>query len=251
VENKGLSGAPEAKFKIRHSKMIITIDPKAKVFILTGAGISAESGIPTFRDAGGLWEGWSPEQVATPEAWQADPHLVWRFYSERRQRAAEVQPNPAHCALAQLETKLQDRLFVCTQNVDPLHEQAGSRRVVHMHGELMKSRCDHCSRPPFADQQTYFEAVPRCTCGGQIRPHVCWFGEFPYQMDTVLQEVENCRVFVTIGSSGRVEPAASFPLWAGRARKYYIGAEEPENAMLFDKVFIGKAGELVPKLFRV
>jgi len=230
---------------------MIKIGPTDTTFILTGAGISAESGIPTFRDVGGLWEGWSPEKVATPEAWQADAYLVWRFYSERRKRAVEVKPNPAHYALAQLETKLQDRLFVCTQNVDPLHEQAGSRRVVHMHGELMKSRCDRCSRAAFADQQTYFDAVPRCACGGRIRPHVCWFGEFPYKMDTVFPVLENCGVFVTIGSSGRVEPAASFPLWAGSARKYYIGAEEPENAMFFDEVFIGKAGELVPKLFEV
>jgi NAD-dependent deacetylase len=227
---------------------MIEIGPQDNVFILTGAGISAESGIPTFRDPNGIWKKWDVEKVATPEAWQADPKLVWSFYSERRQQAAGVRPNPAHYALAGLETVLQDRVFLCTQNVDPLHERAGSRRVVHMHGELMKSRCDRCSRPAFPDEQTHFEAVPRCPCGGQIRPHVCWFGEVPYDMDPVLEVLEDCQVFVTIGSSGTVEPAASFPLWAGSARKYYIGAEQPANGMLFDEVFIGKAGELVPQL---
>ena len=236
---------------------MICLSTTDRVFVLTGAGISAESGIPTFRDAGGIWAKWKPEIVATPEAWRANPRMVWEFYSERRRNAAGIQPNPAHYALAALEGKLGDRLFVCTQNVDPLHELAGSRRVLHMHGELMKSRCDRCSRPPFADQHTHFDQVPRCDCGGQIRPHVCWFGEVPYEMDTVMEALESCDVFVTIGSSGTVQPAASFALWAGsdsrqgNARKYYIGAEEPANAMLFDEVFVGKAGELVPMLFQV
>jgi NAD-dependent deacetylase len=233
---------------------MIAIRPEDQVFILTGAGISAESGIPTFRDASGVWTKWQPEKVATPEAWHTDPKLVWQFYSERRQQAASVQPNPAHHALARLENTLGDRLLVCTQNVDPLHECAGSLRVIHMHGELMKSRCDQCSRPPFDDQQTYFGEVPRCHCGGHIRPHICWFGEMPYEMDSVFAALDKCDVFMTIGSSGTVEPAASFPLWAGsesrhgRPRKYYVGAEEPANSIYFDEVFIGKAGELVPKL---
>jgi NAD-dependent deacetylase len=228
---------------------MITIGDKENVFILTGAGISAESGIATFRDPNGVWQKWNPQKVATPEAWEADPKLVWSFYSERRRQMEGVRPNPAHYALAGLETRLDGRLFVCTQNIDPLHEMAGSRRVIHMHGELMKSRCDRCSRPVFSDEQTYFDAVPRCPCGGQIRPHVCWFGEVPYDMDAVLDALQSCSVFVTIGSSGTVEPAASFALWAGRARKYYIGAEQPANAMFFDEVFVGKAGELVPQLF--
>jgi len=233
---------------------MIEIGPKDNVFILTGAGISAESGISTFRDPDGIWQKWNPQRVATPEAWQADPNLVWKFYSERRQKATAVRPNPAHFALAELETSLHDRLFVCTQNIDPLHEMAGSRRVIHMHGELMKSRCDRCSRPPFADAETHFDAVPRCSCGGRIRPHICWFGEVPYAMDAVLGALEDCQVFITIGSSGTVEPAASFALWAGAgnrregARKYYVGLESPANCMFFDEVFLGKAGQLVPQL---
>ncbi len=235
---------------------MISIAPTDRIFILTGAGISAESGIPTFRDLGGVWSKWKPEEVATPGAFAANPKLVWEFYGARRQNAAGVEPNAAHYALARLEEKLGERLLVCTQNVDPLHELAGSRRVIHMHGELMKSRCERCQRPPFHDETAY-EEVPRCECGGRIRPHVCWFGEMPYEMDDIYAALDVCDVFVTIGSSGTVHPAASFALSAGqntragRARRYYIGAEEPANSMFFDEVFIGKAGELVPKLFRV
>lgn len=235
----------------------IEISPTDRVFVLTGAGISAESGIPTFRDAQGLWGQYRPEEVATPEAWRADPRLVWNFYSERRRNARERKPNPGHEALARLERKLGDRILICTQNVDSLHEQAGSKRVIHMHGELFKSRCEKCSRPPFADDCVYTGELPRCECGGKIRPHVCWFGEMPFQMDEVLQALEACTVFLTIGSSGLVEPAASFPLWAGRksprgeARTYYVGAEHPANSSYFDEVFIGKAGELLPGLFHV
>jgi len=246
---------------------MISLAPNDRLFVLTGAGISAESGLPTFRDPDGLWQKYPPEKVATPEAWRRNPRMVWEFYSERRRRAAAVKPNAAHYALARLEEKLGERMLICTQNVDPLHELAGSRHVVHMHGELMKSRCDRCSRPSFADEQLYVEQVPRCSCGGQIRPHVCWFGEVPYEMDSTMEWLAEADVFVTIGSSGTVEPAASFALWAGRNRKprkgeraggsdsavrarcFYIGAEEPQNSMLFDRVFIGKAGDLVPKLF--
>ncbi len=236
---------------------MVPIDPTDRVFVLTGAGISAESGIPTFRDAGGLWRTWRPEDVATPEAWHAHPAMVWQFYSERRQRAGGVRPNAAHYALARLEQKLRDRLLICTQNVDPLHELAGATHVVHMHGELLKSRCDRCSRPPFHDEQTYFQCVPSCECGGHIRPHVCWFGEMPFELDRIFENLERCTVFVTIGSSGLVEPAASFPLLAGtgtragRARAYYVGIEEPANSTLFDQVLIGKAGDVVPTLFDV
>src|ERR1022692_1701918 len=136
-------------------KPILTVSPSDRVFILAGAGVSAESGIPTFRGVGGLWRNYRIEEVASPVAWKRDPRLVWEFYSMRRRVASAAQPNPAHFALAKLENALQDRLFVCTQNVDSLHEQAGSKRVVHMHGELFKSRCDTCSRPPFEDTNLY------------------------------------------------------------------------------------------------
>src|SRR6202167_2252546 len=134
----------------------IQIGPEDRVFVLTGAGVSAESGLRTFRDQGGLWEGHRVEDVATPEAWHEDAARVWRFYSQRRSDARRAQPNPAHKALAQLEAQLGDRFFLCTQNVDDLHERAGSRRLIHMHGELAKSRCERtCGRAPVDDLIVY------------------------------------------------------------------------------------------------
>jgi NAD-dependent deacetylase len=222
-----------------------------QVFILTGAGISAESGIPTFRGVGGLWRNYRIEEVACPEAWRRDPGLVWEFYSMRRRVAAKANPNPGHFALAQLERRLGERLFLCTQNVDDLHEQAGSRRVVHMHGELFKSRCDRCYRTPFEDKNTYeppFE-LPRCECGGGIRPHICWFGEIPFEMDRIRHALEESSVFMAIGTSGVIEPAASFAAYVrGRARSIYVGPEEPANRNSFDQIFAGTAGEVLPRI---
>jgi NAD-dependent deacetylase len=223
-----------------------------RVFVLTGAGISAESGIPTFRDAGGLWRNYRFEDVASPHAWRRDPRLVWEFYSMRRRVASSAKPNPGHFALASLEDSLADRFLLCTQNVDNLHEQAGSRRVLHMHGELFKSRCDSCSRPPFDDSSLYESPaeLPRCACGGMIRPHICWFGETPFELDHIFAAVGRCTLFVAIGTSGTVEPAASFAALAKRrAKTFYIGPELPANQHLFDDSFLGKSGELLPSLF--
>jgi NAD-dependent deacetylase len=173
---------------------MLTFSSSDRVFVLTGAGVSAESGIPTFRGVGGLWRNYRIEEVASPEAWRRDPRLVWEFYSMRRRVASAAKPNPAHFALAKLENTLQERLFVCTQNVDNLHEQAGSRNIVHMHGELFKSRCDTCIRPPFDDTNLYEPPakVPRCECGGQIRPHICWFGEVPFELDRIYRALDRC-----------------------------------------------------------
>lgn len=171
----------------------------------------------------------------------------------RRRVASAAKPNPGHLALAELERRLQDRLLLCTQNVDNLHEQAGSRRVLHMHGELFKSRCDRCDQAPFDDPNTYEPpaAIPQCDCGGRIRPHICWFGEVPYHLDEISQALAECTVFVAIGTSGVVEPAASFVAHARRrARTFYVGPEEPANRFAFTKCFLGKAGELLPNLFR-
>jgi NAD-dependent deacetylase len=223
-----------------------------RIFVLTGAGISAESGIPTFRDAGGMWRNYRFEEVASPQVWRRDPQLVWEFYSMRRRVALAAKPNPGHVALAQLERKLSDRLFLCTQNVDHLHEQAGSTKVVHMHGELFKSRCDSCQQPPFDDTNTYEPPaeVPRCECGGRIRPHICWFGEMPFKLDVIFRELESCTVFIAIGTSGVVEPAASFVAETrGRARTIYVGPEEPSNRVAFGELYLGKSGELLPGLF--
>ena len=232
---------------------MLRISAADRVFILTGAGISAESGIPTFRGAGGLWRNFRFEEVASPNAWRRDPQMVWEFYSMRRRVASEAKPNPGHRALAELERALQDRLFLCTQNVDNLHEQAGSRRVIHMHGELFKSRCDRCDRSPFDDPHSYEPpaVIPRCDCGGQIRPHICWFGEVPYHLDEISHALDQCTVFVAIGTSGVVEPAASFVAHARRrAQTFYVGPEAPANSFAFKECFLGDAGNVLPALFR-
>jgi NAD-dependent deacetylase len=230
----------------------LTFSPTDRVFVLTGAGISAESGIPTFRDAGGLWRNYRFEDVASPRAWRRDPRLVWDFYSMRRRAAAAAKPNPGHFALAALENLLADRFFLCTQNVDNLHEQAGSCRILHMHGELFKSRCDSCSGPAFEDASLYESPaeIPRCSCGGLIRPHVCWFGETPFELDRIFAALDDCSVFLAVGTSGTVEPAASFATHAKRrAKTIYIGPEPPANRFIFDDSFLEKAGELLPRLF--
>ncbi len=233
--------------------MAIQINSDDRVFVLTGAGISAESGIPTFRGAGGLWQGYRVEEVACPEAWARDPRLVWQFYSMRRKAAAGREPNPGHYALARLERTLGERMLVCTQNVDELHELAGSRRVVHMHGRLFQSRCDRCERVPFEDHNAYEEQVPRCDCGGRIRPHICWFGEMPYELEHIDEELERCTVFVVVGTSGVVHPAAGLVAQARvrGVRTYYVGPEEPANSRLFSACFYGKSGEVLPGLFDI
>ena len=233
------------------------LSPQDHLFVLTGAGVSAESGLPTFRGVNGLWRGYRVEDVATPEAFAADPALVWQFYSERRQRHQTVKANPAHFALSELERGLGDRFFLCTQNVDSLHEQGGSQRVVHMHGRIMQSRCsrERCASLPFDDTNSYRtrEEIPVCrTCGAMIRPHICWFGEVPFEMDLILHQLSEATVLLTVGTSGVVEPAASFVRMARshRARTIYVGPEEPSNSAFFDEVLLGKAGEVLPELVR-
>ena len=242
---------------------MISVAPNDRLFILTGAGVSAESGIPTFRGSGGLWRNYRIEEVASPRAWARDPALVWEFYSMRRRVAAAAKPNPVHAALAALEEKLDDRLLLCTQNVDNLHEQAGSRRVLHMHGELFKSRCDTCNRPPFPDDACYEASaaiaaseasarIPRCECGGKIRPHICWFGEVPYDLDRIFAALDQCTIFAALGTSGSVEPAASFVAHVrGYAQTCYVGPEKPANVTMFDEFYEGSAGEILTGVFSV
>ena len=234
----------------------ISISPADHVFVLTGAGVSAESGLPTFRASDGLWAGHRIEDVCTPEALDRNPWLVWKFYSERRESCRAAQPNPAHAALAELEKRLGDRFFLCTQNVDDLHERAGSVRLIHMHGELAKSRCeDECGRPPVEDRTIYaaLTDVPSCACGGRLRPHIVFFGEIPLEMERIQDEISNCTVMIVIGTSGSVYPAANFVHWAGQAgaRTVYIGPEHPLNASAFTHVVEGKAGQVMPGLFAV
>ncbi|MDP9263398.1 MAG: NAD-dependent deacylase [Acidobacteriota bacterium] len=235
---------------------MIQIEQADRVFVLTGAGISAESGLPTFRGSNGLWRGQRVEDVASPLAWERDARMVWTFYSERRRKHRTVEPNPGHHALVELERALGERFFLCTQNVDRLHQQAGSARLVHMHGKLFQSRCEReCARPPFDDDWTLEgdAELPRCPCGGRIRPHICWFGETPFELERIFAELARSTVFLAVGTSGVVEPAASFVRFArrqgGRVRTFYVGPEQPANAESFDEAFLGPSGELLPKLF--
>jgi len=234
----------------------ISISSSDRVFVLTGAGISAESGLPTFRASDGLWAGHRVEDVCTPEALELNPALVWQFYSERREQGAKAEPNPAHVALAELEAQVGDRFFLCTQNVDDLHERAGSKRLVHMHGELAKSRCEgECGRAPVEDHAVYknLDEVGRCACGARLRPHIVFFGEIPLEMDRIQREIARATLMVVVGTSGSVYPAANFVHWArqGGARTVYVGPEPPLNAHAFTNVVEGNAGAVLPGLFEV
>ena len=234
----------------------ILIEPDDKVFILTGAGISAESGLPTFRSEDGLWSGHRIEDVCVPEAWRRDPEGVWKFYSELRVADTNAKPNPAHIALAELERQIGDRFFLCTQNVDNLHERAGSRRLAHMHGDLSKARCEReCGRPPVEDHTIYHSLaeVPHCPCGGRLRPDIVFFGEIPLEMERIEDEIRHSTLMVVVGTSGSVYPAAGFVHLARQAgaRSVYIGPEPPLNASAFTSVVEGKAGEVLPGLFQV
>jgi NAD-dependent deacetylase len=223
-----------------------------RLFVLTGAGISAESGLATFRGSGGLWNGYRVEEVATPEAWHANRELVWRFYSMRRQDALAAQPNAAHRALAEIEQRMGNRFYLCTQNVDDLHERGGSRRVHHMHGTLFQSRCERCNEP-FPDRSLYETAadLPVCPdCGGSIRPHIVWFGESPINMEGIYRELDRATILLVVGTSGSVYPAAGLVHIARQRgiRTIYIGPEEPLNLSAFDEVVLGTATEVLPNL---
>ena len=231
---------------------MLKLTSEDRVFVLTGAGISAESGLATFRGSGGLWNGYRVEEVATPEAWEADPELVWRFYSRRRRDAMGAEPNAAHRVLARLEEEMGERIYVCTQNVDDLHERAGSRRVHHMHGDLFRSRCVRCEAP-FADREFYETAaeLPRCeACGAPVRPHIVWFGEIPLAMDEISRELGRATVLLVVGTSGSVYPAAGFVQMARQRGigRIYVGPERPLNAEAFDEVVLGTATERLPEL---
>jgi len=220
-----------------------------KVVVLTGAGISAESGVPTFRDADGLWEGHRVEDVATPEAYDVQPGVVHRFYDARRKALGRVAPNPAHLALARLEEALGDDLLVITQNIDDLHERAGSSRVLHMHGELRSALCRACAaRTPWISDLGDFPPCPRCGVT-ELRPDVVWFGEMPYEMDRIFAALDGADLFVAVGTSGAVYPAAGFVQFASGtgARTLELNLARSEVTGLFDEARLGPAGELVPR----
>ena len=219
-----------------------------RVVVLTGAGISAESGVPTFRDADGLWEGHRVEDVATPEAYHRQPDVVQRFYDERRASMAHVHPNPAHQALARLEAHLGSDLLLVTQNVDDLHERGGSVDVVHMHGELLKALCEACGqRSPWSGPLLGGPPCPVCS-EVRLRPDVVWFGEVPYELDRVFWHLERCDLFVSIGTSGAVYPAAGFVRTAASrgARTLELNLVPSEGTHLCDEARPGPASALVP-----
>lgn len=191
--------------------MTHAITPDANIVVLTGAGMSAESGVPTFRGADGLWEGHRIEDVASPQGFARDPELVHCFYNLRRAALNTVEPNAGHDALVRLERAWQGNFLLVTQNVDDLHERAGSEQLIHMHGELRKARCECCGA--VLSWSKDLASGTRCrACGeiGGLRPHIVWFGEFPFAMDTILAALQHVDLFLCIGTSGVVYPAAGF-----------------------------------------
>ena len=222
------------------------------IVILTGAGVSAESGIDTFRSAGGLWEQHRVEDVATPEAFERDPELVLRFYDMRRAAIQTKHPNPAHIALAKLDEAWPGELLIVTQNVDDLHERAGANRVLHMHGTHLNAWCTACdARVPW--RTSLIERPPCPDCGERaLRPDVVWFGEMPYDMDRIYAALRRADLFVSIGTSGAVYPAAGFVRDAKAlgARTLELNLERSQGSTWFDESRLGPASELVPTLGR-
>jgi NAD-dependent deacetylase len=218
------------------------------IVILTGAGVSAESGLATFRGPDGLWEGHRVEDVCTPEAFRRDPALVHAFYDARREKLGTVKPNAAHEALARLDAQWPGELLV-TQNVDDLHERAGSKRLLHMHGELTSGWClAGDERFPWDGPMGEAADCPSCGVQGQVRPDIVWFGEMPYEMERIDEALRRCDLFVSIGTSGAVYPAAGFVQTARYcgAKTLEINLEPSLGSYLFDESRTGKAGELVP-----
>ncbi|MCJ2140012.1 SIR2 family NAD-dependent protein deacylase [Methylobacterium sp. E-066] len=227
-------------------------NPK-NIFVLTGAGVSAESGLGTFRDRGGIWARFDPMRLATPEAYAADPDTVLDFYDHRRRGVVAAAPNAAHVALVQAETRLAARggkLFLCTQNVDDLHQRAGSRAVVHMHGELLKARCTACGAvTPWRDDLNRTSSCPACETVGRMRPDVVWFGEMPMQLDAIEDALAAADLFVAVGTSGAVYPAAGYVRQA-RALNIptcEINLEPSDNADVFDDARYGPASTALPQ----
>ncbi|RLQ87448.1 NAD-dependent deacylase [Notoacmeibacter ruber] len=219
------------------------------IVVLTGAGISAESGVDTFRDEGGIWSQVRLEDVATPEGFAADPVRVQSFYNARRAQLPLVEPNPAHFALARLEREFEGSVMIVTQNIDDLHERAGSQKVIHMHGELKKALCCACKKSfPHESDLSLEEACPKCGQVGTLRPDVVWFGEMPYQMDRIYDLLRHCDLFLSVGTSGNVYPAAQFVQEAGQhgAHTIEINLEPSLGVSDFEDTRHGKAGELLP-----
>lgn len=223
----------------------------ASIAILTGAGISKESGMETFRDPGGIWSKVRLEDVARPEGFARNPAVVHGFYNARRAGLLDpaVQPNPAHAALARLEQEWTGRVSVITQNIDDLHERAGTKTLIHMHGELLKAFCVHCrGGQDCRSDLSVSDICPHCMRPGGMRPDVVWFGEMPYHMERIAEVLADCDLFVSIGTSGNVYPAAGFVMEARQSGAYAIelNLEPSSGATYFNEAVNGPAGEIVP-----
>jgi len=232
--------------------MNIRLNPQATIVILTGAGISRESGLDTFRCAGGIWSQVNLEDVATPEAFARNPKMVQDFYNARRRQLVKdkPQPNPAHLALAKLERDWPGRVLIVTQNIDNLHEEAGSKNIIHMHGELMKIRCNHCNNLHHWEEDLFVTTpCPDCDEIGGLRPHVVWFGEIPLQMDEIYEALEDADLFLSIGTSGNVYPAAGFVQAVsqfGDCHSVELNLDPSNGATQFKETIYGPASVVVP-----
>mgnify|MGYP005861164447 CR=1 FL=1 len=221
-----------------------------RIVILSGAGLSAESGLATFRDKDGIWSKYDLAEVATPEAFAANPVLVHEFYNQRRRGLQGIVPNAAHLALARLEREHRGKVTVITQNIDALHEAAGTQRLIHMHGELLKALCAHCQEShPWHDDLSIEVACPTCGKAGGMRPDVVWFGEMPYHMDEIYGLLEEADLFASIGTSGTVYPAAGFvrEARAAGAHTVELNLEPSEGVSLFAEAIHGPATRVVPE----
>ncbi len=229
------------------------IQKASHIVVLTGAGISAESGVPIFRGEEGLWQNYRPEELATPDAFWKDPKLVWEWYDWRRNAVKDAKPNPGHYALAELEHYVQ-KITLITQNIDGLHQIAGSHDVIEMHGNIWQIKCTKCGEIEQSFEVPLPELPPKCKkCGELARPNVVWFGEMIDMsvIDAALGAIEQCQVMLIIGTSGVVEPAASMGLVAKQTNKTVIeiNLDETPSAGLYDIVIREKSGEILPLLF--
>ena len=239
----GETGIKELREKLRSAK---------RIAVLTGAGISAESGVPTFRGEGGLWKQFRAVDLATPEAFARDPELVWEFYNWRRELVAPLGPNPGHTALAEMERTLSAHFTLITQNIDGLHQKAGSKNIIELHGNLWRLRCTRC-RKVHEDATTPLPPLPACnSCGSLLRPHVVWFGESlePQVLHSAYEAIENCDLMMVIGTSGTVQPAASMGVEAKRngAAVAEINLEATPYSDVYSISILGKSGEILPQL---
>jgi NAD-dependent deacetylase len=221
----------------------------SKVAVLTGAGVSAESGVPTFRGADGIWKKYDPMKLATFEAFQADPQLVWEWYNYRRDIIRKIKPNPGHYALAEMAGCF-DNFTLITQNVDRLHRDAGSESVLELHGNIHRNRCLDCGKTDYAEE--FAEMPPKCACGGRLRPDVVWFGELlpAGVLEQSMKAARQADLFFSVGTSGAVQPAASLPILAKQngALVVEINLEPSEISFICDVRYHGKSGEILPQI---